>query len=641
MPPMNRFAHPRRWLLAALAGGGSWLGPVGVVPAAPEAPPLVELTDAPPPILPLAAAPALALNPDWDPARWPAVAAEVRGVRIEPAEGGQALRFAVDNPHGVSLRAEHTGDRALTLHLSPARLAADVAPPLAAEGIEHLTLSAEPGGVVAEVTFTAPTSVVVDGNRLRALFGPAGQGLPLPPPGAEGLPVALPGTAQRGHGPEQVALDAALDALSRGELVTALAGLMKLDAATDPGTRWLAWLWQGRLLRRLDLPLLALEPLARVATESDDAAVRTDAATEVLAVVDSVPGVARLVQMHLAPRATDAGLTWPARWAALLLDEARVPDPVEARLVLLAGRLALSEGQRAMAATLFRLAARRGRMLPEAQWLVGLAAGANPKLGPTDPDELAAQAHFEALVGRAETPAELQARAALSLARLAYGRGELSEASAFYDRVAEDHPARAAADLERRWIALRAATDAGSGPGSGLAGRAALLALLVPFDLHRDGLERALLVATLYVGLCHPRRAETIASRVLDELARDRVGERLADERARAEALAEGDAALAAALGARITAYRGRQEAALPHTPVGRARHEWLRVRISADAVLSATLERRRQARFAEKTPNESGGYGWSGARFVPGDAVDPERCAHLELPDPLVPPER
>lgn len=625
-----------RWSAAVLLGGSAVAAPPDAAP--PDAAPRAEAAPAAPAATATPApAPTLG-NPDWAPAHWPARAAQVSGLVLEIVEGTAALRFDADNPNGAALRAEHAGDRALTLRLSPARLRPGVAPPTPGQGIAHVELRTVDDGVEAAVTFSEPTAVVVDGNRLRVRYGPAGRGRPLPPPAAEGLPVALPSTAKRGAGAEPRALDAALDALGRGEHVEALAGLLALDEAEDPGTRWLALLWQGRLLRRLNLPLLAIEPLARVATACDDAAVRTDAATELLAEVERAPEAARLVQVHLSPRGTESGLTWPPRWAALLLDEAQAPDAVEARLVLLAGRLALAEGRRAEAATLFRLAARRGRLRAEAQWLVGLAAGAAPGLDALDPAEQAAQTHFEVLLGRTDSPADLQARAALGLARVAYGRGDLSAASAAYDRVPDDHPARRLADLERHWIALRAAAEGGSA-ATVLGDRVALLDRLVPFDLGRDGEAHALLVATLYLGVCHPRRAEHIASRVLDALARDRVGERLADERARALELARGHAALEAALGARLTALRARHEAALPRSATGRARHEWLRVRISADAVLSASLERRRQARFAEKTPDESRGFAWEGTRFIPGEPIDAGRCARLELPDPLVPP--
>lgn len=363
--------------------------------------------------------------------------------------------------------------------------------------------------------------------------------------------------------------------------------LTRLAAAreTDDAMRVPIARAEARILAASGLSLLSLDPLL-VVIEHGMPLERSEAVEQLLDILGRHAGAGVLL-------------------AGSLLELADGHDP---RLDLEAGRLMLSSRQADAAARYLLRAAVSGALRDRARFMAHAAA----RLA-GEPD--AALAHLEALLASARLDPQVRLEARRARARLDYEAGRFAEARRRYAGILADFPGDRAARTESAWIDMRADQPATVITGS------------LPFDIERDGVDRALLLGAAYLRLCRTRRAAAIATRIIESTQRSSLDVQLDLESARLD--------LPQLKRARpryqsvIEMFRERLERHRPLVYASRIQRQAHRLRFSADMRLIDEVRDRRYGR--ERRSEEHSGFGWRKSTWY-DDASPTDRCPSGQL---------
>ena len=376
-------------------------------------------------------------------------------------------------------------------------------------------------------------------------------------------------------------------------------------------------LLEAHITHREGLTLIALAAATRAHRRARDPQTRNDALALALQINTHLPGSLALIAPDLADTLIDLAKTPPL-------------DATTAHHAFETGRALLHLDDPDTAATLLRLAHHHRPLRDRARYLAYAAA----RLA-TDPE--AATAHLDHLATRTLDP-HLRAHTHAARARHHYEQARPTQAATAYALAATtadpDSPLAEAIRIEQGWLALRQAQAQTQAQGQPQPQPQATLNALLPLDLNHHAPPRALLIGTLYHHLCHPARAATIATALIDRLDRDLdpIGRQFATERvtlSRPRWQPVRDPLLA-----RLAEHRDRYEALQTLNPDAFYHREALRLRISADARAS---DEAREAMRKDKPPPppEPPMPTWTDAIWQEAAPIT-DRCPSLGVPSPL-----
>lgn len=359
---------------------------------------------------------------------------------------------------------------------------------------------------------------------------------------------------------------------------------------------------EARLALREGLALVALDAAARVSRWTADPLTRRAAHRLMLTVEARLPGALALVAYDLQPDLLARG------------------TPEDGPMALEVGRALLRLDDPEGAAELLHRAHVDIRVRHRARFLAHVAA----RLAG---DGAAADAHLAALAAEdAETLAPaLRIERLLARARRIY-ESPVGDAAAAYAEAAAlavhlgDTRRAETIRVEQGWVALRAGHAVGT------------LNRLLPLDLDTHGAPRALLVATLYHRLCHPRRAAAVASALIERLQLDPISRAFSDERG-ILGRATWDVARPV-LAQRLATLKARYESMLALSPETFWLRQAHRARVGADTRAANEVELRMREDHLPP-PEEWSVPEWRGATWAEAEPIG-DRCALLGITPPI-----